>query len=356
MTAPVITAQDLGHAYGDVVALHHMDLDVLPGSVGLVGANGAGKTTFIKILLGILEPTVGSVSVLGVDPAVDLVTVRNRVGYMPEGDCLPLEQSAADFVSYTAELAGIPGSEARQRASDILTMVGLHEERFRYLGDFSTGMKQRAMLAQLRSTRKTLRPLSPRLARDMLPGGRGATLALAGLLPPGWFPTAFLAGFPGMRQFDGWLDGLWIPAVRASDGDLVVFGRDRTDVPVAVAVEASSAVPGMFRPRLIDEVAYIDGGVTSSTHADLLIDTGVDRVFISAPMSKPSRRLFASNARKRRSAEVAALREAGIETIVVEPSREAVQAAKGFPRRKPQAANDIVRHAAEATRLALATA
>ncbi len=67
---------------------------------------------------------------------------------MPEGECLPLEQSAADFISYAAELAGIPPRESRQRASDILTMVGLHEERFRYLGDFSTGMKQRAMLAQ----------------------------------------------------------------------------------------------------------------------------------------------------------------------------------------------------------------
>lgn len=216
--------------------------------------------------------------------------------------------------------------------------------------------EQRAMLAELRAVRKTLRPLSPSLARDVLPGGRGATLALAGLLPPGWFPTAFLAGFPGMQQFDGWPDGLWIPAVRASDGDLVVFGRDRTDVPVSAAVEASSAVPGMFRPRLIDGEAYIDGGVTSSTHADLLIGAGVDRVFISAPMSKPSRRLFASNARKRVSAEVAALQEAGIETIVVKPSPEAVRAAKGFPRRRPEAASDIVHHAAEATRLALATA
>lgn len=148
MTAPAISASQLGHAYGDVIALHHLDLEVPPGRVGLVGANGAGKTTLIKILLGILEPTVGSVGVLGVDPAQDLVKVRNRIGYMPEGECLPLAQSAADFVSYAAELAGIPPREARQRASDILTMVGLHEERFRYLGDFSTGMKQRTMLAQ----------------------------------------------------------------------------------------------------------------------------------------------------------------------------------------------------------------
>ncbi len=146
--AAAISASNLGHAYGDVVALHHLDLEVPPGRIGLVGANGAGKTTLIKILLGILEPTVGNVGVLGLDPATDLVGVRNRIGYMPEGECLPLSQTAADFVSYAAELAGIPSRESRQRASDILTMVGLHEERFRFLGDFSTGMKQRAMLAQ----------------------------------------------------------------------------------------------------------------------------------------------------------------------------------------------------------------
>ena len=148
MTDAAISARQLGHAYGDVIALHHLNLEVPPGRIGLVGANGAGKTTLIKILLGILEPTVGSVGVLGVDPAEDLIKVRNRIGYMPEGDCLPLGQSAADFVSYAAEMAGIPPREARQRASDILMMVGLHEERFRYLGDFSTGMKQRTMLAQ----------------------------------------------------------------------------------------------------------------------------------------------------------------------------------------------------------------
>jgi NTE family protein len=216
--------------------------------------------------------------------------------------------------------------------------------------------EQQAMLAELRAARKTIRPLSPGLARDVLPGGRGATLALAGLLPPGWFPTTFLAGFPGMTQYEAWPDGLWIPAVRAADGELVVFGRDRTDVPVSVAVEASSAVPGMFRPRMIENVAYIDGGVTSSTHADLLVDSGVDRAFISAPMSKPSRRLFARNARQRLSAEVTALHNAGIETIVVQPSPAAVRAARGFPRRNPEAAPDIVEHAAEATRLALATA
>jgi hypothetical protein len=67
---------------------------------------------------------------------------------MPEGNCLPKDQTAADFVAYTAELAGVPPKDARRRASETLFLVGLEEERFRYLGDFSTGMQQRVKLAQ----------------------------------------------------------------------------------------------------------------------------------------------------------------------------------------------------------------
>ncbi len=216
--------------------------------------------------------------------------------------------------------------------------------------------QRQAMWGELKAARKTLRPLSAGLARHVLPGGRGATMAVAGLLPPGWFPTGWLASFPGMDRLDAWPDGFWVPAVRATDGEVVVFGKDRRDVPVQVAIEASSAVPGMFRPRMIDGIPFIDGGVASSTHAELLAASGVELAIISAPMSKPSRRLFARNARRQLAAEVAALRQAGVETIVVQPSAAAVEAARGFPRRNPGAASAIVGHAVEATRLALASA
>ena len=144
----ILSARGLGLAYGSIVALHGVEFDVPAGRTGLVGANGAGKTTLIKILLGILKPTLGSTTVLGYDATSDFLDVRSRIGYMPEGDCLPLDINASEFIVYTAGLAGLPKNEARQRASDVLTLVGLHEERFRYLGDFSTGMKQRAKLAQ----------------------------------------------------------------------------------------------------------------------------------------------------------------------------------------------------------------
>ncbi len=144
----IIAAFGLSKSFGSVQALQDVDLEVPPGRIGLVGANGAGKTTLIRILLGMLAPSDGSARVFGIDAQRHPLGVRSRVGYMPEGDCFPPDQTAADFISYSAELGGLPSSESRQRASEVLTLVGLAEERFRNLGEFSTGMKQRAKLAQ----------------------------------------------------------------------------------------------------------------------------------------------------------------------------------------------------------------
>ena len=148
MTDAVVEVANLTHDYGEVVALRDLDLSIPSGVTGLVGANGAGKTTMLRILLGLLHPTAGKTTVLGHDPEAEPLEVRARVGYMPEVGSVPLDQTAADFVAYTAELAGLPPREAKRRSSETLFLVGLEEERFRYLGDFSTGMRQRVKLAQ----------------------------------------------------------------------------------------------------------------------------------------------------------------------------------------------------------------
>lgn len=216
-----------------------------------------------------------------------------------------------------------------------------------------TDDQRRAMLAELKAARKSLVPLSAGMVRHMFPGGDGATLALAGILPPGLFPTGWLAELPGMGSFDGWPEGLWVPAVRVPDGEVVVFGRDRRDVPVPVAVEASSAVPGMFRPCQIGDETFVDGGVTSSTHADLLLSEGVERAIVSAPMSRPSGGLFSRNARRQLAAELESLRAGGVEVLAVQPSSEISNLARGYPRRRPEAAIDIAGHAEAVTRLAV---
>ena len=134
--------------YPGTTALDDLSIEVPRGRIGLVGANGAGKTTTFRLLLGLAHPTQGRIEVCGLDVARDPIGVRARLGYMPEHDCLPLDQTAADVVATFGELSGLPARAARQRASDILDLVGLDEARFRPIGEFSTGMRQRAKLAQ----------------------------------------------------------------------------------------------------------------------------------------------------------------------------------------------------------------
>jgi ABC-2 type transport system ATP-binding protein len=146
---PMLRAAGLTMTYPNgVTALAGLTVDVPPGSVGLVGANGAGKTTLFRLMLGLMRPTQGVLEVAGHRVDTDPVSVRSRLGYMPEHDCLPLDQTAADVVSTFGELAGLPARAARQRASDVLDLVGLDEARFRPVGGFSTGMRQRTKLAQ----------------------------------------------------------------------------------------------------------------------------------------------------------------------------------------------------------------
>jgi len=133
---------------GAVTALADLTVSIEPGVVGLVGVNGAGKSTLIKLALGLLTPTGGRISVLGLDPLADGERVRAKVGYMPEHDCLPPDVIAAEFVTHMARVSGLPAATARERASETLRHVGLYEERYRRIGGYSTGMKQRVKLAQ----------------------------------------------------------------------------------------------------------------------------------------------------------------------------------------------------------------
>jgi ABC-2 type transport system ATP-binding protein len=138
---PLISVQNLTHRYpGGVTALVGLSLELEPGIIGFVGANGAGKSTFIKILLGLLTPTEGTVRVLDHDAVTDSLRVRQRVGYMPEHDCLPPQLTATDLVSHLGRLAGLPRAAARERTAEMLRHVGLYEERYGAVGG-STGRR-----------------------------------------------------------------------------------------------------------------------------------------------------------------------------------------------------------------------
>jgi ABC-2 type transport system ATP-binding protein len=145
----VIETQVLTKQYpGNVTALDGLTVAVAPGITGLVGANGAGKSTLIKILLGLLEPTKGRARVLGHDCQRHGERIRTLIGYMPEHDCLPPDVTATEFVTHLGRMSGLPATAAKERAAESLRHVGLHEERYRQIGTYSTGMKQRVKLAQ----------------------------------------------------------------------------------------------------------------------------------------------------------------------------------------------------------------
>src|SRR6187431_1228681 len=174
---PLISTRALTKRYPGVTALDGLTVDLEPGVIGLVGANGAGKSTLIKILLGLLPPTEGEARVLDLDTATQGARIRELVGYMPEHDCLPPDVSATEFVSHMARVSGLPSGAARERTADVLRHVGLYEERYRPMGGYSTGMKQRVKLAQaLVHDPKVLFLDEPTNGLD--PAGRDEMLAL----------------------------------------------------------------------------------------------------------------------------------------------------------------------------------
>jgi len=177
---PVIETQALTKVYpGEVTALDGLSVSFAPGITGLVGANGAGKSTLIKILLGLIPPTSGQARVLGRDCATSGEGIRTLLGYMPEHDCLPPDVTATEFVTHLGRISGLPPTVAKERAAESLRHVGLHEERYRLIGTYSTGMKQRVKLAQALTGAPRLMLLDePTNGLD--PAGRTAMLELIG--------------------------------------------------------------------------------------------------------------------------------------------------------------------------------
>ena len=148
MASPVIETTNLTKSFGRQKALDGVTLSVLPGAVGLLGPNGAGKTTLMKCLLQLQPITSGSARLLGREVGKEGREIRKRVGYTPEQDCHIPGMAGCEYVTYAAQLCGLPFQAARQRAHEMLDFVGMGQERYRKVDTYSTGMKQRLKLAQ----------------------------------------------------------------------------------------------------------------------------------------------------------------------------------------------------------------
>jgi ABC-2 type transport system ATP-binding protein len=173
----LIEIEGVEKRYGELRALKGVSLKLEPGRIGLLGPNGAGKSTLLKCLLGLIAPDYGTLKVFDVDVIRSPFEVRSRIGYMPEGDAVLPELTAVQYTTLAGELCGLPRAEATARAHQVLHYVGLGEARYRKLGSYSTGMRQRARLAQaLVGDPKLLLLDEPTSGLD--PRGRDEMLAL----------------------------------------------------------------------------------------------------------------------------------------------------------------------------------
>jgi ABC-2 type transport system ATP-binding protein len=139
--------QDITKTYGNVTALSNLSVAVPDGAIALLGPNGAGKTTLIRTLLGLIVIDRGEGTVLDMDIRLRRLDIRQRVGFVPEDECLFPAVEGIEFVAYAGELAGMARKDAMQRSHEVLDYVGLGEARYRRVESYSTGMKQRLKLA-----------------------------------------------------------------------------------------------------------------------------------------------------------------------------------------------------------------
>ncbi len=148
MSDVIFETENLVKTYGRPRALAGVSVRVPPGTIGLLGPNGAGKTTLIKCLLNLESPTSGQARLLGREITARDRSSREKVGYSPEQDCHIPGMAGCEYVTYCGQLAGMLFRQARQRAHEILDLVGMGQERYRSIDTYSTGMRQRAKLAQ----------------------------------------------------------------------------------------------------------------------------------------------------------------------------------------------------------------
>src|SRR5690242_6123460 len=149
----IVETRNLTKVYRDFwgrkkkVALNALDLQIRKGEIfGLLGPNGSGKTTTIKLLLGLLFPTNGEATVFGM-PAAD-VRKNERIGYLPEESYLYRFLNAEETLDFYGRLFDMPAEVRRKRAADLIRLVGLEPDRRRTLREYSKGMRQRIGLAQ----------------------------------------------------------------------------------------------------------------------------------------------------------------------------------------------------------------
>ncbi len=147
MTGGQIVFRNVSKFYGEVLGVNRVNLELKPGLTGLVGPNGSGKSTLMHLMTGLLWPTKGEISVLGIPPNRPEELFRT-VGYCTQYDSFPAGATGAGFLRQTLALYGMDRGQADARSWEVLEQVGLTDAARRKIAGYSKGMRQRIKLAQ----------------------------------------------------------------------------------------------------------------------------------------------------------------------------------------------------------------
>jgi NTE family protein len=267
-----------------------------------------------------------------------LLALHHDLGWDPRAAEIVVGTSAGSIVGALIR-SDVPAEDLAAWASNVRPTAG---------GDaFRLAMEEAEVVVTERQFPRLALPGWSALAALTSPSQMRA--AIMTMLPHGLYDhTPRLA--PLDRLVTDWPDrDLWVSAVRVGDGGLAWFGRDRRltdDVAPADAVRASCAIPVLARPVRIGRHGYLDGGIRSATHADVLADLGLDHVVVLSPMGElePGRNLFRAAANRRVRQEVAAIERSGTPVTLISPDRQTV-AAMGLNMMDRARTGVVMRHA-----------
>ncbi len=145
-TESLIVAESLGKWYGEVIGLNNFNLEVKSGITGIVGPNGSGKSTLFKLVLGLIKPNAGSITVFGKKPWRN-PELHSSIGFCPDYDSLPIDSTGREYLSLVGHLHAMSGTELSKRIDELSELVGMADALDRKTGGYSKGMKQRMKIA-----------------------------------------------------------------------------------------------------------------------------------------------------------------------------------------------------------------
>ncbi len=261
--AVAIEASGLRRTFGDVVAVDGVDLDVPAGAVlGLLGPDGAGKSTLIRMLATVLRPDAGDARIQGFSVTRQAGKVTPRIGYMSQKFALYPDLSVAENIEFFARLRGVPASERKERSHELLAGMGLADFLGRQAGRLSGGMKQKLFLATTLMHRPEVLLLDePTTGVDPV-SRREFWRILAGLHRAG---TTVLVATPYMDEAERCTDVIFLDGGRVrhrgspAEIKALVPGRLfelRTEAP-RVALAAAERVPGVLAAHLYGDVVRL---------------------------------------------------------------------------------------------------